>query len=86
MRWMHGARDLLLAQLLRHTGFLHRWVTVVAPALLAARHGATALHDPTEGGIATALHEVVVANTRAGVSLSWVLMGEPGPALAPSPG
>jgi hydrogenase expression/formation protein HypE len=39
---------------------------VVAAALLAADLGATSLHDPTEGGLASGLHEVARA---AGVAL-----------------
>ena len=55
-------------------------ISVVEPALHAARLGATALHDPTEGGLATALHEVAEA---AGVALvdldpSAVLWFQPG--------
>jgi hydrogenase maturation factor len=42
-------------------------VSVLQPALLAARAGlVTAMHDPTEGGVATALQEIAVA---AGVGL-----------------
>ena len=49
----------------------------------AARLGATALHDPTEGGIATALHEVAEAGEVAIVELdpAAVLWFEPGVAL-----
>ncbi|HEX4214409.1 MAG TPA: AIR synthase-related protein [Candidatus Dormibacteraeota bacterium] len=36
-------------------------ISVVEPALEAARLGATALHDPTEGGIASGLHEIAAA-------------------------
>lgn len=36
-------------------------IAVVDAALLAADLGATAMHDPTEGGLAAALHEVAVA-------------------------
>jgi hydrogenase maturation factor len=36
-------------------------ISVVEPALLAKRLGATALHDPTEGGLAAALHEMAMA-------------------------
>ena len=55
-------------------------ISVVEPALLATRLGATALHDPTEGGIATALHEVAEAANVALVDLdaSAVLWFEPG--------
>ena len=57
-------------------------ICVVEPALLAAELGASALHDPTEGGLATALHEVAEAS---GVSLrvdaGSVLWFEPGVVL-----
>ncbi len=33
-------------------------ILVVEPALIAAEHGASALHDPTEGGLATGLWEM----------------------------
>ena len=58
-------------------------ISIVEPALLAARLGATALHDPTEGGIATALHEVADAGEVAIVDLDSeaVLWFEPGVAL-----
>ncbi len=61
-------------QALRHPG-----ISVVEPALAAARLGATALHDPTEGGLAGGLHELARA---AGVCLrierEAVLWFEPG--------
>ncbi len=37
-------------------------ISVVAPALLAAELGATAMHDPTEGGLAGALWELASAS------------------------
>lgn len=37
-------------------------ISVVAEALIAARHGASAMHDPTEGGIRAALHEMAFAS------------------------
>jgi hydrogenase maturation factor len=37
-------------------------ISVVRPALAAAEAGATAHHDPTEGGIAGALHELAQAS------------------------
>jgi hydrogenase maturation factor len=37
-------------------------VSVVEPALLATELGATALHDPTEGGLAGGLHELARAD------------------------
>lgn len=54
-------------------------ISVVEPALAAARLNATSLHDPTEGGLATALWEVADAS---GVALvidpDAVLWFEPG--------
>lgn len=37
-------------------------ISVVTEALLAAEHGATAMHDPTEGGISMALYELASAS------------------------
>jgi hydrogenase maturation factor len=54
---------LLEAQCLRHTPGL----SVVQEALLAADRGVTAMHDPTEGGIAMGLYELATAS---GVGLS----------------
>jgi hydrogenase expression/formation protein HypE len=58
-------------------------ISIVEPALLAASLGATALHDPTEGGLATALHEVAEAASAGIVGLDpdAVLWFEPGVAL-----
>jgi hydrogenase expression/formation protein HypE len=47
----------------RAAHFHHRpGISVVAEALLAARAGATAMHDPTEGGVAAALFELATAS------------------------
>ena len=43
---------------LRHTP----GISVVKEALLAAEHGVTAMHDPTEGGIAMGLYELATAS------------------------
>ena len=54
-------------------------ISVVEPALLAARLGATALHDPTEGGLAAGLHELARASgQRIRVEREAVLWFEPG--------
>ena len=57
-------------------------MSVVESALCAAELGATALHDPTEGGLAVGLHEIAEAS---GVALrideSAVLWFEPGRAV-----
>jgi hydrogenase expression/formation protein HypE len=37
-------------------------ISIVGPALRAAELGATALHDPTEGGLSTGLHELAEAS------------------------
>ena len=42
-------------------------ISVVEPALAAGRAGATALHDPTEGGLSAGLHEMADAS---GVALT----------------
>src|SRR3989442_2255088 len=43
-------------------------ISVVKEALLAADHGATAMHDPTEGGIAMGLYELATAS-EGGIAL-----------------
>jgi hydrogenase maturation factor len=57
-------------------------ISVVEPALEATRLGAHALHDPTEGGLATGLHELAEAS---GVALvveeAAVVWFEPGVAV-----
>jgi hydrogenase maturation factor len=37
-------------------------ISVVTEARTAARHGASAMHDPTEGGVRAALHELAYAS------------------------
>lgn len=60
----------------------HPGISVVEPALLAAELGATALHDPTEGGLAAALHEMADASgVRIRIDLRAVLWFEPGRAV-----
>jgi len=57
-------------------------ISVVEPALLAARLGATALHDPTEGGLAGGLHELADASgVRIRIDRRAVLWFEPGIAV-----
>lgn len=57
-------------------------ISVVEPALEAAGLGATALHDATEGGLATALHELADASGIAlTVDAGAVLWFEPGRAV-----
>jgi hydrogenase maturation factor len=54
--------------------FHHRpGMSVVTEALLGAREGATAMHDPTEGGVAAALFELASASaTRLVVDLDRI--------------
>ena len=48
-------------------------ISVVPEALLAARRGATAMHDPTEGGVAAGLFELAAAShTRFVVDLDHI--------------
>jgi hydrogenase expression/formation protein HypE len=63
-------------------------ISVVEPALLAAACGANSMHDPTEGGLATALHEVAEAAGVAIVELdpNRVLWFAPGIALCEAVG
>jgi len=57
----------------------HPGISVVEPALLAAQLGATALHDPTEGGLAAGLHEMAYASgVRIQIDRAAVLWFEPG--------
>ncbi len=57
-------------------------ICVVEPALLAAELGASALHDPTEGGLSAGLHELADASgVRIDVDENEVLWFEPGRAL-----
>ena len=66
------ARRVPAATLRRATGFLRRPGLSVGPeARIAARHGAHAMHDPTEGGVLNGLWEMaqassVVLDVRAG--------------------
>ena len=57
-------------------------ISVVEPALLAAELGASAMHDPTEGGLAAGLNEMAKASgVRVRVDLSSVLWFSPGRAI-----
>lgn len=57
-------------------------ISVVEPALLATSLGATALHDPTEGGLAGGLHEMArAAGLRLVVDRSAILWFRPGLAV-----
>ncbi len=41
---------------------LRKWLSVIDDANLAIKHGVHAMHDPTEGGLATALNEIAMAS------------------------
>jgi hydrogenase maturation factor len=57
-------------------------ISVVEPALLAAELGASAMHDPTEGGLAAGLNEMAEASgVRVRVDLPSVLWFSPGRAI-----
>jgi hydrogenase expression/formation protein HypE len=57
-------------------------ISVVEPALLSAHNGATALHDPTEGGLSAGLHELAEASgLRLEVNPEAVCWFEPGAAV-----
>jgi hydrogenase maturation factor len=69
-----------IATLARAGGALENpGISVVEPALLAAELGASALHDPTEGGLAAGLAELAEASgVRLRVDGERVLWFEPG--------
>ncbi len=57
-------------------------ISVVEPALLCAEAGATALHDPTEGGLSAGLYELAEASgVRLELDEPSVLWFEPGRSL-----
>lgn len=62
-------------------------ISVVAPALAAAELGASAMHDPTEGGLASGLHELAAASG-TGISLDEerIVWFEPGRAVCAAVG
>jgi hydrogenase maturation factor len=57
------ARGFSVAEVDKAASFLHNpGISVMVPARIAAQQGlASAMHDPTEGGIATGLYELAVA-------------------------
>lgn len=60
----------------------HPGISVVEPALLASALRATALHDPTEGGLAAGLHELARASSVCvRIDRGAVLWFEPGLAV-----
>jgi hydrogenase maturation factor len=55
----------------------HPGISVVPEALLAARGDATAMHDPTEGGVRAGLHEIAFASrVRLDVDLDRIAVRE----------
>ncbi len=76
-------QELDVATLARAAGALENpGISVVEPALLAAELGAKALHDPTEGGLATGLAELSGASgVRLRLEPDRVLWFEPGRAV-----
>jgi hydrogenase maturation factor len=73
----------LPAPLLRSARRLRRrpGISVVPEALIAARHSASAMHDPTEGGVRAGLHEIAFASrVRIDVDLDRI------PVLPPTAG
>ena len=77
---LRGLNNTVLAG--ARAGFDRPGISVVEPALLAARLGATALHDPTEGGLAAGLHELANASgVRIRIDRQAVLWFEPGVAV-----
>lgn len=62
-------------------------ISVVDAALAAAELGATALHDPTEGGLASGLHELAAASrVRLRVDPTRIVWFEPGLAVCAAVG
>ncbi|MCE2391071.1 MAG: hydrogenase expression protein [Proteobacteria bacterium] len=62
-------------------------ISVVAPALAAAELGAAALHDPTEGGLASGLEELAVASgVRLRLNEDRIDWFEPGRAVCAATG
>ena len=62
-------------------------ISVVAPALRAAALGATAMHDPTEGGLSAGLYELAEASGLAlRVDMAAALWFEPGLVLCDAVG
>ncbi len=79
----HRLEGVDVATLARAAGALREpGISVVEAALLAAEYGASALHDPTEGGLATGLSELAVASElRLRIDPERVLWFEPGCAI-----
>lgn len=79
-QWLGGLAPELLAQARRATE--QPGISVVQPALRAAALGATALHDPTEGGLSAGLYELAEASALAlRVDPDAALWFEPGRAV-----
>jgi hydrogenase maturation factor len=60
----------------------HPGISVVPEAGIAARHGASAMHDPTEGGVRAGLHEIAFASrVRLDVDLDRIPISSPTAAI-----
>lgn len=57
----HLAADILTTEELEEAHRLERGISVVAEGRIAAKLGATAMHDVTEGGVLGAVHELATA-------------------------
>lgn len=55
-------RDRIPAETLRSAQQLIKRISVVTDGVVAAKNGATAMHDPTEGGVLGALYELAEAS------------------------
>ncbi len=55
-------RGKVAPELLAEARSLQKSISVVEEALLAAEYGATAMHDPTEGGVAMGIYEMAEAS------------------------
>ncbi len=50
-----------------------KWLSILEDARIAMRHGVHAMHDPTEGGLTTALNEIAIASgKRIEVKYEWI--------------
>jgi hydrogenase maturation factor len=74
------AERILGRRMARRAARYHRvpGISVVEDALIAARAGATAMHDPTEGGVAAGLYELsIAAGKKLVVDLDSISIAEP---------
>ncbi len=70
-------REIVGEEILVRAMSLMDMVSIVREAVAAYRHGASAMHDPTEGGVITGLYELCVAsNTEIEVNLDEIPLAE----------